>query len=98
MIPLSKLIGPIYRWRIRARIYRWYKYLREIDRKLDAGTPPEQLASEIEHLEKLEQKLAKVEVPLSYSNELYDLHLHLRYVISRLQTVQSRQAVEEQVG
>jgi TRAP transporter TAXI family solute receptor len=98
MIPLSKLIGPIYRWRIRARIYRWYKYLREIDRKLDTGTPPEQLASEIEHLEKLEQKLAKVEVPLSYSNELYDLHLHLRYVIGRLQTVQSRQAVEEQVG
>ncbi|MFC5694035.1 TAXI family TRAP transporter solute-binding subunit [Pseudomonas sp. GCM10022186] len=98
MIPLSKAVGPIYRWRIRARIYRWYKHLREIDRKLDAGTPPKQLAAEIEHLEQLEQRLAKVEVPLSYSNELYDLHLHLRYVIGRLQAVQSRQAGEEQVG
>ncbi len=98
MIPLTKAVGPIYRWRIRARIYRWYRYLREIDRKLDAGTPPKQLATEIEHLEQLEQRLAKVEVPLSYSNELYDLHLHLRYVIERLQAVQSRQAGEEQVG
>jgi TRAP transporter TAXI family solute receptor len=98
MIPLSKAIGPIYRWRIRARIYRWYKYLREIDRKLDKGTPPEQLATEIDQLEKLEQRLAKVEVPLSYSNELYDLHLHLRHVIERLQTVQRRQAAGEQVG
>ncbi|MCY1510998.1 TRAP transporter solute receptor, TAXI family [compost metagenome] len=98
MIPLSKVVGPIYRWRIRARIYRWYKYLREIDRKLDSGTPPDHLSAEIEHLEKLEQKLAKVEVPLSYSNELYDLHMHLRYVINRLQAVQSRQAVEDQVG
>ncbi|NWL79875.1 C4-dicarboxylate ABC transporter substrate-binding protein [Pseudomonas taiwanensis] len=98
MIPLSKAIGPIYRWRIRARIYRWYKYLREIDRKLDRGTPPEQLANEIDQLEKLEQRLAKVEVPLSYSNELYDLHVHLRYVIERRQAVQRRQAAEEQVG
>ncbi|WP_271410895.1 TAXI family TRAP transporter solute-binding subunit [Pseudomonas sp. Q1-7] len=98
MIPLSKAVGPIYRWRIRARIYRWYKYLREIDRKLDDGTPPDQLASEIAQLEELEQRLAKVEVPLSYSNELYDLHVHLRYVIERLQAVQRRQAAEEQVG
>lgn len=98
MIPLSKAVGPIYRWRIRARIYRWYKYLREIDRKLDDGTPPEQLASEIAQLEQLEQRLAKVEVPLSYSNELYDLHVHLRYVIERLQAVQRRQAGEQQVG
>ncbi|WP_044872019.1 TAXI family TRAP transporter solute-binding subunit [Pseudomonas sp. LFM046] len=98
MIPLTKAVGPIYRWRIRARIYRWYKFLREVDRKLDAGTPPEHLEAEIENLEKLEQRLAKVEVPLSYSNELYDLHLHLRHVIERLQAVQRRQAAEEQVG
>ncbi|AOE83708.1 TAXI family TRAP transporter solute-binding subunit [Pseudomonas sp. TCU-HL1] len=98
MIPLSKAVGPIYRWRIRARIYRWYKDLREIDRKLGKDTPPEQLAAEIEQLEKLEQRLARVEVPLSYSNELYDLHMHLRYVIERLQAVQRRQAAEEQVG
>lgn len=98
MIPLSKAIGPIYRWRIRARIYRWYKYLREIDRKLDSSTPPEQLAAQIDELEVLERRLAKVEVPLSYSNELYDLHVHLRYVIERLHALQRRQAAEEQVG
>ena len=98
MIPLFKAIGPIYRWRIRARIYRWYKYLREIDRKLDAGALPEELNAEIERLESLEDRLAKVEVPLSYSNELYDLHVHLRYVIERLYALQRRQAASEQVG
>jgi hypothetical protein len=36
-------------------------------------------------------QLAKVEVPLSYSNELYQLHVHLRYVIERLQALQQRQ-------
>ena len=94
LIPLLKAVGPLYRWRIRARIYRWYKYLREIDRQLDAGTLPERLGSEIERLEQLQDELAKVEVPLSYSNELYELHMHLRYVIERLQTLQQRRATE----
>ncbi|WP_172144252.1 MULTISPECIES: TAXI family TRAP transporter solute-binding subunit [Pseudomonas] len=92
LIPLFKAVGPLYRWRIRARIYRWYKYLREIDRQLDAGTLPERLDAEVARLEQLEDELAKVEVPLSYSNELYELHVHLRYVIERLRTLQQRRA------
>ena len=92
LFPLSKAIGPLYRWRIRARIYRWYKDLREIDRKLDAGTLPATLDTEITRLEKLQDQLAKVEVPLSYSNELYQLHVHLRYVIERLQALQQRRS------
>ncbi|WP_296219409.1 TAXI family TRAP transporter solute-binding subunit [Pseudomonas sp. UBA2684] len=99
LIPLFKAVGPLYRWRIRARIYRWYKYLREIDRQLDAGTLPERLDAEVERLEQLEDKLAKVDVPLSYSNELYELHVHLRYVIERLQALQKRRATPgETVG
>jgi len=95
LIPLFKAIGPLYRWRIRARIYRWYSHLREIDRQLDAGTLPERLDAEIARLEALEDRLAKVEVPLSYSNELYELHVHLRYVIERLQALQRRRAPSE---
>lgn len=91
LIPLFKAIGPLYRWRIRARIYRWYKHLREIDQQLNAGTLPEQLDAEIIKLESLEDELAKVDVPLSYSSELYELHVHLRYVIERLRALQQRQ-------
>lgn len=90
MIPLLKAVGPIYQWRIRARIYRWYKYLREIDRKLHAGSLPDELDNEIARLEHLEDELASVEVPLSYSNQLYELHLHVRYVIERLRVLQRR--------
>ena len=99
LIPLLKAVGPLYRWRIRARIYRWYKHLREVDRQLDAGTLPERLDAEVERLEQLEDELAKVDVPLSYSNELYELHVHLRYVIERLHALQQRRATtDESVG
>ena len=90
LIPLFKAVGPIYQWRIRARIYRWYKYLREIDRKLHSGSLPDELGEEIQRLEALEDELAAVDVPLSYSNQLYELHMHVRYVIERLRTLQAR--------
>lgn len=90
LFPLFKAIGPIYQWRIRARIYRWYKHLREIDQQLYLGKLDGDLAAQITRLERLEDELAQVEVPLSYSSELYELHMHLRYMIDRLQAYQRR--------
>jgi hypothetical protein len=57
---LFKAIGPIYQWRIRARIYRWYKHLREIDQQLYSGKLNGDIDAEIARLEKLEDELAKV--------------------------------------
>ncbi|MNZ50816.1 ABC transporter, phosphonate, periplasmic substrate-binding protein [compost metagenome] len=95
LIPLFKSIGPLYRWRIRARIYRWYRYLREIDRRLDSSSGGIELDSEIARLETLEGELSRVEVPLSYYNELYELHIHLNYVIQRLRTLRDRKSEPE---
>src|SRR5690606_35683325 len=77
LIPLFKAVGPIYQWRIRARIYRWYKHLRETERALHRGKL-ENVDEEIQRFKALERELAQVQVPLSYSNELYQLHVHVR--------------------
>lgn len=98
LFPLFKAIGPIYQWRIRARIYRWYKHLREIDQQLYKGKLPSDLDAEILRLERLEDELARIEVPLSYSSELYQLHMHLRYMIERLNALQQRTTAKQLVG
>jgi TRAP transporter TAXI family solute receptor len=98
LFPLFKAIGPIYQWRIRARIYRWYKHLREIDQQLYKGQLNNSLDAEIERLEALEEELGRVEVPLSYSSELYQLHVHVRYMIERLHAYKQRRTDEAQVG
>jgi hypothetical protein len=49
-------------------------------------------------LERLEGELARVEVPLSYSSELYELHMHLRYMIERMHALQRRTTAGPQVG
>ncbi|MDY0248927.1 MAG: TAXI family TRAP transporter solute-binding subunit [Pseudomonas sp.] len=90
LFPLFKIAGPVYRWRIRARIYRWYKYLRDIDRQLSNNTLPVHVDKEIERLTVMQDELAKVEVPLSYTHELYQLHLHVRYVLQRLERLKAQ--------
>ena len=31
LLPLFKIVPPLYRWRIRSKIYRWYKELQDVD-------------------------------------------------------------------
>lgn len=83
IIPLVKLAGPLYRWRIRSRIYTWYRHLQETERKLAEGTV-ENPTHEIQRLNELIEELVSVDVPLSYADELYELKAHIEYVRSRL--------------
>ena len=83
IIPLSKIAGPLYRWRIRSRIFTWYRYLLDTDRRIVEGTIADP-AEELRRLDGLADELAGVDVPLSHSDELYHLKQHLEYVKRRL--------------
>ncbi|MEW8013330.1 MAG: TAXI family TRAP transporter solute-binding subunit [Candidatus Sedimenticola endophacoides] len=83
MIPLFKLMPPLYRWRIRSRIYRWYREVLSIDRDLDSEKTD--LRAAIGDLDAIDREVAKVSVPLSYAEELYDLRLHIALVREKLE-------------
>ena len=86
MIPLFKLMPPLYRWRIRSRIYRWYREVLSIDRAAEA--PRTEVESAISELDKIEKEVAKVSVPLSFAEELYDLRLHIGLVRGKLEKLE----------
>ena len=37
LIPLSRILPPLYTWRVRSRVYRWYGQLREVESDVDAA-------------------------------------------------------------
>ena len=89
LIPLIKIAPPVYRWRIRSKIYRWYRVLHDIDQKLtttatDAEISMCEYQDAQEQLENLEQELSAVSVPLSYMEEFYNLRIHVSYVKNKL--------------
>jgi hypothetical protein len=85
LLPLLKAAPPIYRWRIRCRIYRWYRVLRQIDEQVKTASAGDDFAAEIAHLRTLENELAEVSVPLSYMEEVYNLRMHVEFVLRRLE-------------
>ena len=38
LIPLSRILPPLYTWRVRSRVYRWYGQLREVENDVDAAS------------------------------------------------------------
>lgn len=82
LIPISRLVPPLYRFRVRSKIFRWYRNLRIIEAELEEGERPrEELVAS---LDKLEGRVASVRVPLSYADELYSLRSHIDLVRARL--------------
>lgn len=89
-LPLMKVLPPALRWRIRSRIYRWYDELHELDQVARQDGSEEGLQDALDRLERMEQEVRLVEVPLSYAEELYHLRLHidmLRKQLTKLQHV-----------
>jgi len=82
LIPLARVLPPLYNFRIRSRIFRWYRHLRQIEDKVaQRSEPREALLAE---LDKLDAKAERVTVPLSYTDELYSLRSHIGLVRERL--------------
>ncbi|MFC0351563.1 TAXI family TRAP transporter solute-binding subunit [Undibacterium danionis] len=86
-LPLSKIIPPLYVWRIRSRIYRWYGQLRSVEHAFDEATSKQrkQIAQEqLQRLDAIEQKVNHISIPLSYAEELYGLRSHIQFVRKRV--------------
>ncbi|RYX95264.1 MAG: C4-dicarboxylate ABC transporter substrate-binding protein [Comamonadaceae bacterium] len=88
MLPLSRIIPPLYAFRVRSRIFRWYAQLRDIETRIGDHPEGESSASSaalMEELNRLESRAEKVSVPLSYTDELYALRGNIHLVRKKLQ-------------
>jgi TRAP-type uncharacterized transport system substrate-binding protein len=81
LIPLSRVVPPLYQFRIRSRVFRWYGQLRAVEQAQGRQGKAELLAE----LDEIERHVDRVTVPLSYADELYALRSHIQWVRQRLQ-------------
>ena len=86
LYPLFKLMPPFYRWKVRSRIYRWYSELEafDIDIEMQTDFRPERLNEYLAELDRLEAKVSRISIPLAYTEELYDLRLHIDMLRNKL--------------
>lgn len=90
LLPLSRVVPPLYSLRVRSRVYRWYAQLRDIEERL--AEPAADRTTLRQELEELDRVAGKIHVPLSYTDELYALRNNIELVRKRLVTASDRAA------
>jgi len=88
LLPLSRIAPPLYQWRVRSRVYRWYAAVRDIDLAISSEDPD--VASLRGRLHALESDVASVSVPLAYTAEQYHLRLHIHLLQDELERLERR--------
>jgi hypothetical protein len=71
LLPLSRIVPPVYQFRIRSRVFRWYGQLRDIENRLQLH--PQDAAEVLGSLDALDDRVGRITVPLAYADELYAL-------------------------
>jgi TRAP-type uncharacterized transport system substrate-binding protein len=87
IIPLSKIVPPLYVWRIRSRVYRWYGQLRAVEQALENAQDEHRDEARTELLRRLddiEQRVNHISIPLAYADALYGLRSHINFVRQRV--------------
>ncbi len=81
LLPLSRVVPPLYTYRVRQRVFRWYARLRRIEARLaEAPAERELLLNELDELDRLANQTT---VPLAHTDELYALRGHIEAVRRR---------------
>jgi TRAP transporter TAXI family solute receptor len=87
IVPASRLVPALYRWRVRSRVYRWYGALMAIERDMITAPSPEQHAEILRHLGEIEESVNNIKTPLSFADQLYVLREHISWVRRRLEAM-----------
>jgi len=84
LIPLLRAIPGVYRWRMRARVWRHYSVIRDIDEEArNAGL--EDLRALERKLEDLDIEISDLNLPLAYRDYAYTARLHIDLIRKRIQ-------------
>jgi TRAP-type uncharacterized transport system substrate-binding protein len=82
LLPLSRILPPLYTFRVRSRIFKWYALLRNIE---DRDSPDPQVRTGlIDEINALDGMVEKIKIPLSHADELYALRSNIHLVRKKL--------------
>ena len=88
LIPGLRVIPALLRWRVKLRLYRWYRALLLLERDLFAASPGKH-EDALRRLDEIEEAVNKMKVPASFADQFYALRGHIDFVRERLlQTTQ----------
>jgi hypothetical protein len=84
LFPLTKIVPPVYQWRMRSRIYRWYGDLMALEADLRNDPDPGRRSEYLDRLSWIDGQIDNTRPPLSFAQERYALRMHADTVRARI--------------
>jgi hypothetical protein len=80
LIPLLRSIPPVFRWRARSRIFRWYRALLSLERELVTEPDGSRREELLKELDEIESAVNRMKVPASFADQFYALRTDIEFV------------------
>ena len=90
LFPLFKVVPPTYRWRVRRKIFKWYREVQTADMALAQSQSIENLDRILARLDAAEHEMRQINIPLGYSDAHYHLRLHFDMVRAKVMAAKDR--------
>ena len=84
VVPATRMVAPLYQWRMRSRIYRWYGALMTLERAMLANPDHNQRRELFKELEVIENSVNALHLPLAFADQQYVLREHIAMVRARI--------------
>jgi hypothetical protein len=78
------MVAPLYQWRMRSRIYRWYGALMTLERAMLANPEQDEREQLFKQLEAIENSVNSLILPLAFADQQYVLREHIAMVRARM--------------
>jgi TRAP transporter TAXI family solute receptor len=85
VIPVMRMFPGVYSWRVRSRVFRWYRELRLVEAEAAREPGPERVRELLARLDAIHDGVDQTRVPLAYSDYAYNLKSHIDMIRTRLQ-------------
>lgn len=89
MLPLMKIVPGLYKWRIRQRLFHWYRRLKLLEKRVNDPSAVVTTAELRAEIDEIDQSVSMVPAPIEFAEQFYNLRGHVELV---------RQRVEARVG
>jgi TRAP-type uncharacterized transport system substrate-binding protein len=84
LLPLSRVVPPLYTYRVRQRVFRWYARLRDVEARMEEGGPDADATELLNELDELDRVASQIAVPLAHADEVYALRSNIEKTRRRL--------------
>jgi TRAP-type uncharacterized transport system substrate-binding protein len=85
LYPLYHSAKPAYRWAIQHRVYRWYRVLKKLERRMEASRDALTIQEVREDLDRIGEEIRHTLIPASYASSLFALRAHHQQLVSRME-------------